>query len=544
MGAHAHHDREVEVDPQIARSLWTTLGMFALVVLVAVAVLWPGGSEGADDPLLLDADPVPARVDSDEVLACSVVAEERCRLIRFEVTGGEYDGLSGSIEVAIDNRIRSGDDILLTVFETESGRLVFDFYDFQRGSPMVVLAVLFAAAVVVLGRWRGVGALAGLAVSLLVIVVFAVPAILDGSNAVTVAVVAASVIAFCSLFLAHGFEVPTAVALVSTLLSLFLTAALAWAFVGATHLTGLTDDSTLLLAGLRDGIDARGILLAGIVIGALGVLDDVTVTQVSAVWELKALRPSCPCASSSLRRCASAAITSRRRSTRCSSPMPALRCRCCCCSRSRPGVGSVITRELVATEVVRTLVGSIGLVASVPISTGWRRGWPPALRPHPRPTSSSRVRPDVNTLFIWGQTPDERRWRSVEEAADESVAWGFEVGWQQVRRVCGEVLGHLPGGRVDHAGLADHDGRDRLVAVGVTTHDRRVGRVVPDVVLDRVDAGFGQPSAQHRAEHAARSPVDVDGVGQLAHRKGSDQPSTTSASRSSVASMLAGCFLG
>ena len=395
MGAHAHHDHHVEVDPQIARSLWTTLGMFALVVLVAVAVLWPGGPDGVDDPLLLDADPVPARVDSDEVLACSVVVEEECRLIRFEVTGGELDGLTGSIELAIGNRIRSGDDILLTVFETESGRLVFDFYDFQRGSPMVVLAVLFAAAVVALGRWRGVGALAGLAVSLLVIIVFAVPAILDGSNAVTVAVVAASVIAFCSLFLAHGFGVPTAVALVSTLLSLFLTAALAWAFVGATHLTGLTDDSTLLLAGLRDGIDARGILLAGIVIGALGVLDDVTVTQVSAVWELKALRPEL-----SMRELVAPALRIGRDHISSTvntlflayagAALPLL----LLFTEADQGVGSVITRELVATEVVRTLVGSIGLVTSVPIST-WLAAWMASSAGTPPPSDEVHLGSDL-----------------------------------------------------------------------------------------------------------------------------------------------------
>ncbi len=373
MGAgHRHSDAvpEVAVDEQTARSLWTSLAVVFGVVVVALVVLWPRGDGAGADPLLLDADPVPADVVADEVVACVQTVGEQCRLIEFRVTGGDHEGASSVIEVTLDDPVRAGDGILLTVFETESGRLVYDFYDYQRGSPMVVLVIVFGLAVVALGRWRGLGALAGLAVSFLIIVFFAVPAILDGSNAVTVAVVAASMIAFAALFLAHGFEVSTGVALASTLLSLFLTALLAWGFVGATKLTGLTDDSSLLLAGLRGGIDARGIVLAGIVIGALGVLDDVTVTQVSAVWELKSLRPEL-----SMRELVGPAMRIGRDHISSTvntlflayagTALPLL----LLFTEASQGFGSVITREIVATEVVRTLVGSIGLVASVPIST-------------------------------------------------------------------------------------------------------------------------------------------------------------------------------
>lgn len=369
MGAQGH-DHRLDVDEHVARSLWTSLGLLAVIVVIALVALWPRGDDAFDDPLLLDADPVPAEVVADALVPCSYDALADCRRVDVRVTSGAYDGDVGVIEVGLDHPIRAGDDVLLTVFETEAGRLVFDFYDFPRSSPMIVLALVFAVVVIVLGRWRGVGALVGLVVSYLVIVLFAVPAILDGSNAVTVAVVAASTIAFCVLFLAHGFEVPTAVALTSTLLSLLLTALLAWAFVGATKLTGLTDDSSLLLAGLREGIDARGILLAGIVIGALGVLDDVTVTQVSAVWELKALRPELtvrelvgPALRIGRDHIASTVNTLFLAYVGAALPLLLL------FTEASQGFGSVITREIVATEVVRTLVGSIGLVASVPIST-------------------------------------------------------------------------------------------------------------------------------------------------------------------------------
>ncbi len=205
---------------------------------------------------------------------------------------GPFVGDIGSIEEATaDGFLEEGEAILVTWFTVGDGDVAFAFYDYRRGGSMIWLLALFVASVLVLGRWRGLGAIAGLAFSMLIIVVFTLPAILDGSNALVVALATASAIAFAALFLAHGFELATTVALVSTFSSLAITAVLAWVFVGATRLTGLSDETSVMLGGLADGIDARGILLAGIVIGALGVLDDVTVTQVAAVWELKRARP-------------------------------------------------------------------------------------------------------------------------------------------------------------------------------------------------------------------------------------------------------------
>ena len=366
---HAGDTDDVVVDQRLLTWLWPIVVGLGVLVVVAMAVLWPLGDDDVDDPLLLDADPVPADVVDDQLLTCNTGVGE-CRWIDFVMTGGPYEGERASVELPAGSTVRTGDAILLSVFETDAGRLVFEFYDYQRGSALWILAVLFAVAVIALGRWRGVGALAGLAVSLFVIVVFALPAILDGSDAVLVAVVAAAAIAYVALFLAHGPHPSTAIALLATLASLVITVVLAQVFVGFTHLTGLTDDSSLLLYGLGEGVDARGILLAGIVIGSLGVLDDVTVTQVSAVWQLKAVQPG---------------LTTRElagRATRigrdhisstvntlflayAGTALPLL----LLFTSAQQSVGSVITRELVAVEIVRTLVGSIGLVASVPIST-------------------------------------------------------------------------------------------------------------------------------------------------------------------------------
>lgn len=367
---HAHVDPP-SIHPLAGRYLWSVVAGCAVVTLLAVALLWPGSSnDESSDPLLLEADPISAHVVSTETRACSYNLLDQCRLVQFEMSNGPYADRVGSFEESADGFLAEGDDILVITFTTESGQPSFSFYDYQRGNAMVWLLALFVAAVLLLGRWRGLGAIGGLLFSLLVIVVFTLPAILDGSNSLTVALVTASLIAFAALFLAHGIGLATAVALISTIASLVMTAVLAWVFVRATHLTGLADDTSVMLGGLASGIDARGILLAGIVIGALGVLDDVTVTQVSAVWELKRIQPDltvhelvAPALRIGRDHISSTVNTLFLAYAGAALPLLLF------FTEAGQGFSGVITRELVAAEVVRALVGSIGLVAAVPIAT-------------------------------------------------------------------------------------------------------------------------------------------------------------------------------
>jgi uncharacterized membrane protein len=377
-GHHHHHHRHgadsgaasLEVDRRLTRMLWITVIACGVLTLLGAVALWPGGDGGFEDPLLLDADPIGATVIAVDLVPCRNSPADRCALAGFELHGGIYDGEFGAIEQTLPGRFDPGDKIRVTFFEDISGERIFSLFDYQRDTSMWVLAALFVVAVLALGRWRGLGAIGGLLASLLVIVIFTLPAILDGSSAVMVAVVTAAMIAFLALFLAHGFEPATAVALLATLASLLLTVLLAWVFVRAAHLTGFTDDSSFLLVGLTSGIDPRGILLAGVVIGSLGVLDDVTVTQVSAVWQLKTVQPELGAAElmrPALRigrdHISSTVNTLFLAYAGTSLPLLLL------FVEAQQDFSDVITREIVATEVVRTLVGSIGLVASVPIAT-------------------------------------------------------------------------------------------------------------------------------------------------------------------------------
>lgn len=350
--------------------MWIAVGCCAAVVLLGLVLLWPGGEDGIVDPLGLDSDPTSATVLAVEEVPCDFDPLLACKVVEMRITSGEFDGETRTFEQAVNSTIESGDAILITIEALPDGSELIAFYDFERTTPMLLLTLLFVVSILVLGRWRGLGALAGLAMSLLVIVWFALPALLDGANPVAVALVAAGAIAFVALFLAHGVTLATASALLSTFVSLALTGLLAWLFVGASNFTGLADDSIGFLDALGTGIDPRGLLLAGIVIGALGVLDDVTVTQVSAVWELKRATPEA--GFSDLLRPALRIGRDHISSTvntlflaYAGAALPLL----LLFSEADQSIGSVATRELVAIEIVRALVGSIGLVASVPIST-------------------------------------------------------------------------------------------------------------------------------------------------------------------------------
>jgi uncharacterized membrane protein len=249
----------------------------------------------------------------------------------------------------------------------------YQISDFQRGSSLWVLGLLFAGAVILLGRLRGLAALVALGVSFVVLVAFVLPAILDGRDPLTVALVGSCLIMFAVLYLSHGLSARTSTAVLGTLVSLGLIGMLSWVFTAAAELTGLDDSTQNLLAALGGSakLDPRGLLLAGFVIGALGVLDDVTVTQTSAVWELRAANPGLGAGqlfAAAMRigrdHISSAVNTLVLAYAGASLPLLLF------FTVSGLTLKQSLTSEDVAAEVVRTLAGSIGLVASVPITTG------------------------------------------------------------------------------------------------------------------------------------------------------------------------------
>ena len=376
MGSGHSHDNEFEVSERVRRFVWMSIVVCGVITLVGLVALWPGSRDGLIDPAMLGTTTADAEVVFTDYGPCTGTVEADrvyCEFATLEITSGETAGDTPVLETSLDAsgaNLESGDRILVNVDRLDEGRVLYSFNDFQRGQSMTVLVVLFVLAVLVLGRWKGAGALAGLVVSLAVLTAFALPSLLDGNAPLLVAIVAASSIAFVAIFLAHGVNIASAVSLLSSFVSLVVTGLLGWIFVDSANFTGYTEESSFFLNAFGVPIDARGILLAGIIIGSLGVLDDVIVTQVSAVAQLKRARPESgwrelfrPALDIGRDHVSSTVNTLFLAYAGAALPLLLL------FSEARQSISGVATREVVAVEIVRALVGSIGLVASVPIST-------------------------------------------------------------------------------------------------------------------------------------------------------------------------------
>ncbi|BFO22948.1 hypothetical protein SHKM778_93360 [Streptomyces sp. KM77-8] len=358
---HSHgHGPAAPVSRHLRKVIAAILIPFAAAVLIGLAVLWPGGAPAHERTGVgFDRQTQHATVTKVVELSCQSVngsagvptgdtstaegssAQQQeggaCKKATIRVDTGDDKGRTFNEIVQPDQsrQLSEGQKVVVAYEPSAPQDLQYSVTDVDRRFPMALLAGIFALAVVAVGRLRGVMALVALAISFMVLNFFILPAILQGSNPLVVAVVGASAMMLIALYLCHGLSARTSVAVLGTLISLLLIGILGSVFIGWAALTGNTDDNTGLIHGLYPEIDMSGLLLAGVIIGSLGVLDDVTVTQTSAVWELHEANPSTGWRGCTARASGSAATTSRRWSTRWSSPMPVPRCRSCCCSPSR-----------------------------------------------------------------------------------------------------------------------------------------------------------------------------------------------------------------
>ncbi|RLV01385.1 hypothetical protein CTZ27_12865 [Streptomyces griseocarneus] len=388
---HSHsHGPPNPVSTHLRKVIAAVLIPFAVAVLAGLVVMWPGGAPPhKHSGLGLDRETRSGRVVKIEEQDCATAGAQPqqqggpqpggaeppkgpCEKSEIEVTSGPDKGRTFT-ELVQPNASRHysvGQEVVLAYAPKAPKNLQYAVTDVDRKLPMAVLAGIFALAVIVVGRLRGVFALVALVVSFAVLTMFILPAILHGSDPLLVAVVGGSAIMLIALYMCHGLNARTSVAVVGTLTSLMLIGLLSTVFTGWAHLTGDTDDQTGLVHGLYPGIEIRGLLLAGIIIGSLGVLDDVTVTQTSAVWELKEANPGASWrtlygAGMRIGRDHIASVVNTLVMAYAGAALPLL----LLFSIADSGVGTVATSEIVAEEIVRTLVGSIGLVASVPVTT-------------------------------------------------------------------------------------------------------------------------------------------------------------------------------
>lgn len=397
-GGHAHshsHGPAAPVSRHLRKVIAAVLIPFAAAVVVGLVVLWPGGAPPHQRTGVgFDRQTQQATVTEVVAVSCKSVnasgdtptgdtstaegssaqaqATGTCKKATVRVDTGKDKRRTFTEIVQPDQsrQLHQGEKVVVAYEPSAPKELQYSVTDVNRRFPMALLAGVFALAVVVVGRMRGVMALIALAVSFLVLNLFILPAVLQGSNPLLVAVVGSSAIMLIALYMCHGLSARTSVAVLGTLISLVLIGILGSLFIGWAALTGNTDDNTGLIHGLYPSIDMSGLLLAGVIIGSLGVLDDVTVTQTSAVWELHEANPAMGWrglyrAGIRIGRDHIASVVNTLVLAYAGAALPLL----LLFSIAQSSVGTVATSELVAEEIVRTLVGSIGLVASVPVTT-------------------------------------------------------------------------------------------------------------------------------------------------------------------------------
>ncbi|GAB93927.1 YibE/F family protein [Gordonia rhizosphera] len=413
---HSHHLSEIPavLSPFAKWFVIVSLAIIGVGVVVGTVVLWPSGDGEHAIPLQFRAadggpiETVDGHVVSQTRAAClnplagtvqdSPVfqiegASGPCILSTVQLDSGPDTGRHTLLEVptnaaqsgsepgavmsteapdqpqAGQPTLEIGDKIRLTTLPGPYGNSRYTFFDFQRGVPTLVWALLFVGAVVMVAAWRGLRSIIGLAFAFLVLGVFTLPAILNGEPPVAVAVVSSAAILFVVLYLAHGVSLRTSSALLGTLTSLVLAGVLSWLAINTMHLTGLSGDQTTNLQVYSGTISVDGLLLAGFIIGTLGVLNDVTITQASAAFELAAAgEPTRLATFRAAMRVGRDHIASTVYTlvfAYAGSALPLL----LLFSVAQQPFASLLTTDALAVELARSFVGGIAIALSVPLTT-------------------------------------------------------------------------------------------------------------------------------------------------------------------------------
>jgi uncharacterized membrane protein len=376
---HRHAHDSADLDDRV-RATWPGRWLLVALLLPVLAMtlvgavqLWPTHAVHGDNANLKQLRPssfTDATVVAARAAACgtgldgSSCIDVDLRLPDHSTTTLNVNPGAGQPRLAV------GDGVRLAVYRDSTGQPTYVFDDYQRHHALGWLALLSALGIVAVARLRGLAALAGVAVTGVGITTFVVPAVLNGHDPVAVALVACSALLFITLYLAHGLSARTSTALVGTLVGLGLCVALAAFATRATRITGLSNDGTLALQGFPVRLDLHALLVCGFVIGALGALNDVTITQASAVWELQGSDPA-----ASARQLYRRAMRIGRDHVASSvytllfayagAALPAL---LVIALLNRPAL-EVINGDWAAVEIVRASVGVVGLAAAVPVTT-------------------------------------------------------------------------------------------------------------------------------------------------------------------------------
>ena len=375
---HSHTgDHAVVEVGQRARTI--LIGFLAVVGVLAVAGLiwlWPSAAEVESAihkiPAVEGGSYLTATIESVQD-GCDGLSGGACKTVTVIPDDGPEAGQPQDVLLdggTVHSGLRAGDSIEVIRLDG-NGDPFYSFSGVNRLPVIAVLTVFFVAAVIAVARWKGLFALVGLVIAAWVLMSFMLPAIIVGKPGMPVALAGSTVIMFIVLYVAHGISLRTSAALAGTLLGLGVTTALGAFAVGAARLSGFADENEYDLAQLAPAINFQDLLMVGIIVGGLGVLNDVTITQASAVWELRAAAPQWSRAKvfAAGMRIGRDHIASTIYTIVFAYAGAALTVLLLLHFTTRQPL-ALLGNELFGGEAVRTLASAIGLILAVPITTG------------------------------------------------------------------------------------------------------------------------------------------------------------------------------
>lgn len=321
--------------------------------------------------LLLSPISVSAQMDRFEATIVQVYKQD----ITVKIESGPQKGKNFPVSLYDDRQLKSqnlrvGDGVLISFMTSQQYGTQVVIVDHIRKTPLLVLFLLFIAVVLIVGRKKGILSLCAMIISFLIIGRLIMPQILLGNNPVIISLIGSLFIIPSLFYIAHGFGTKTTIAVIGTFLSLIVTGLLAIFFVQFAKLTGFAAEEAIFIQATGQNVDIQSLLLAGIIIGAMGVLDDITISQTSLVEKLIRANPKYTkrqlfAEAMDVGRDHIASLVNTLILVYAGASLPLF----VLFYSSSFSYSEVINMELVATEIVRTLVSSIGIVLAVPLTT-------------------------------------------------------------------------------------------------------------------------------------------------------------------------------
>lgn len=319
-------------------------------------------------------------IDTGKLTAPGEINNNKLQKLKLIGISGKYNGKEFIVENApsegdfANTQYSVGDKVLIMYSYDDKGNGIYTITDYVRTNVILWLFIALVLSVILVGRFKGLRSIISLVVTFFIIIKYIVPQILNGADPVRITVIGSIAILISIIYISEGWNMKSNIAALSILLSLVITIILSWYMVNLARLSGLSSEEAGFTVTLGNNIlNLKGILLAGIIIGTLGALDDIVISQVATVSEITSANPD-QTRAQILKKSYSVGISHISAMTNTlflaysGAALPLL----ILFISGQSAFGSwdvAINNEMLATEIIRTLAGTIGIVLSVPIST-------------------------------------------------------------------------------------------------------------------------------------------------------------------------------